>query len=259
VNRFIEAGRADHRILAAFLGGSYARGTADQHSDLDLGLIATDAAYDDVVNGLREIVGRIGEPVFLESFGLPYVVFFIFADGTECELVVGRQSAFQHIHDGPYRILLDKANILTNAAFAGHKVPGEEQEETLRRLTYWFWHDLSHFTTAMARHQLWWAHGQLDVLRLVCVNLARLEADFLAAADGFDKVDIAVPPERLAPLKETFCPIEADAMLRAAHVIVRFYRDLTVPLARTHGIPYPEALDGVMSARLEQLRTRTSS
>ena len=66
-------------------------------------------------------------------------------------------------------------------------------------------------------------------------------------------------PERLAPLKETFCPIEADAMLRAAHVIVRFYRDLTVPLARTHGIPYPEALDGVMSARLEQLRTRTSS
>jgi predicted nucleotidyltransferase len=37
-------------VAAAFLGGSYARGTADAYSDLDLGLIITDAAHADLLH-----------------------------------------------------------------------------------------------------------------------------------------------------------------------------------------------------------------
>ena len=47
MNRFVAACQADERVVAAFLGGSYARGTADAYSDLDLYLITTDAMYDD--------------------------------------------------------------------------------------------------------------------------------------------------------------------------------------------------------------------
>jgi alkanesulfonate monooxygenase SsuD/methylene tetrahydromethanopterin reductase-like flavin-dependent oxidoreductase (luciferase family) len=36
MNRFIAACQTDARIVAAFLGGSYASGTADTYSDLDL-------------------------------------------------------------------------------------------------------------------------------------------------------------------------------------------------------------------------------
>ena len=39
IPRFVAACRADERVVAAFLGGSYARGTADAYSDLDLSLI----------------------------------------------------------------------------------------------------------------------------------------------------------------------------------------------------------------------------
>ena len=138
VDRLIAAGRADDRVLAAFLGGSYARGTADAHSDLDLGLITTDAAYDGFIDGLRGFVGQLGEPVFFESFSLPSLVFFIFADGTECELVVGREGAFHHIHSGPYRVLIDKTGILADAVFTWPDVERQEQAETLRRLIYWF-------------------------------------------------------------------------------------------------------------------------
>ena len=41
-------------------------------------------------------------------------------------------------------------------------------------------------------------------------------------------------------------------MLQAALVIVRFYQDLAIPLARRYGIAYPTDLEQVMSARLEQ-------
>jgi hypothetical protein len=44
-------------------------------------------------------------------------------------------------------------------------------------------------------------------------------------------------------------------MLWAAHVIVRVYGELASPLTRAHGLPYPDGLARVMTARLERLGT----
>src|SRR5437763_1869536 len=63
LDRFVAACQADERVVAAFLGGSYASGTADAYSDLDLGLITTDAAYDEFVAGREAFIRRLGEPV----------------------------------------------------------------------------------------------------------------------------------------------------------------------------------------------------
>ncbi len=195
----------------------------------------------------------LGEPLFLETFARPNFVFFSFADGTEGELALGYASDFSQISRGPYRILLDKEGILAGAVFPGHEPTQAEQIESLRRLVYWFWHDLSHFITAMGRGQLWWAHGQLEDLRRYCINLVRLRQDRAAEAQGCWKVDHAVPVEQLAPLQATFCPLEPAAMREAALVIVRYYQELAGALARTHGIAYPDGVERVMMARLERL------
>jgi predicted nucleotidyltransferase len=108
LNRFVAACQADERVVAATLYGSYARGAADAYSDLDIGLITTDAAYGDFVAGREAFMRLLGEPVFLEDFDLPNIVFFVFLDGTEGELSLGRESQFNHNHGGPYRVLLDK-------------------------------------------------------------------------------------------------------------------------------------------------------
>ncbi len=253
MNRFVAACQADERVVAAILYGSYARGAADAYSDIDLGLITTDEAYEDF-NASREAFLRLlGELVFLEDFNLPHIVFFIFSDGTEGELSLGRESQFNHNHGGPYRILLDKKNILAGAAFPRDHPAQAEQNETLRRLVSWFWHDLSHFITAMGRGQLWWAYGQLEELRRYCVNLARLRQNFSVEADGYEKVEQAIPVEQLSSLQATCCPMEQAAMLQAALVIVRFYQELAPPLAQAHGITYPADLERVMSDRLEKL------
>ena len=256
MNRFVAACQADERVVAAFLGGSYARGTTDEYSDLNFYLITTDEAYDDFFAGREAFLRLLGEPVFLEDFhdyGFDMVI-FIFAGGTEGEVVLGRESHFHHIHGGPHRVLLNKKGILAGAVFPWHEPAQAEQIERLRSLIYWFWHDLSHhFITSMARGQIWSAYGALEELRLTCVDLARLQQNFQAEAEGYEKVEQAIPVEQLSPLQATFCPLEQGAMLQAALVIVRFYQDLAPLLAETHGIPYPADLDRVIYGRLEQL------
>jgi predicted nucleotidyltransferase len=253
IDRFVAACRADARVAAAFLGGSYASGTADAYSDLDLGLIATDAAFEDFQAGREAFIRRLGEPVFLESFDRPDLAFVIFADGTDVELAIGRAGAFAHLHAGPYRVLLDEGGILAGVAFP-RPAPGRaERRETARRQVYWFWHDLSHFIAALGRGQLWWAYGQLEELRRACVNMARVRRDAAAGADGYEKLELALPAETLAALAATLCPLERGAMLRAAHVLVRVYESLARPLARARRIPYPDGLARVMIDRLERL------
>jgi predicted nucleotidyltransferase len=85
MNHFMEACQADERMVAAFIGGSYARGKTDAYSDLDLYLITSDETYDDFTTSLEVFMRRLGEPLFLEvynDYGFDLVL-FIFANGTE--------------------------------------------------------------------------------------------------------------------------------------------------------------------------------
>ena len=116
IARFVDACAADDRIVAAFLAGSHATGTADAYSDLDLGVITTDAAFADVLADRRALVGRLGEPLFLDHFGRAWNVFFILADGTEGEIFFGHEGALDEIDVGPFESLLDERGILAGAS-----------------------------------------------------------------------------------------------------------------------------------------------
>jgi predicted nucleotidyltransferase len=253
LDRFVAACMADSRVVAAFLGGSHAKGTADQFSDLDLTMIVTDADYDRFYAERAAFLRPIGEPIFLETFGNPNIVFLIYPDGAEVELWFASPSRLRHIQCGPFRVLLDKSGILASAEFPEHRPTEADQHERLRQLLAWFWHDMSHFTTAMARGDLWWANGQLEELRRFCMNLAQLSEDFTVEAEGHEKVDLALPAAALAPLAATCCPLERGAMLQAGRILVQYYQDLARPLAAAHGLPYPIELERVMLGRLERI------
>jgi|SRR5687768_3202300 len=256
LDKLIKACQSDDRIVAALLGGSYVKGKADEHSDLDFYLITTDEGYDDFVSKRESFVRLLGEPLFMEDFDLPGIVFLIFPDGSEVEVSYVRESQDSQVFSEPYKVLLDKKHITANAVSHEGEADQDSQREKLRRLIYWFWHELSHFITAIRRSQLWWAHGQLGSLRLYCMNLARLRNNFTDAdigEEGYFKIDNALPAAELSALQKTFPPMEQSAMLQAALVIVSFYKELAPPLAKTHGIPYPYSLERVMVERLEKL------
>ncbi|HUL85436.1 MAG TPA: nucleotidyltransferase domain-containing protein [Actinomycetota bacterium] len=253
IAHFVDLCSADRRIVAAFLSGSNARDEADAYSDLDLCLIATDAAYDDVVADRAAIIGRLGEPLFLENFGRGDNAFFILADGTEGELFFAREGGLDAIDAGPYRPLVDKTGILAGAVFPFTEPDRAEQVEELRRVLQWFWHDLSHFIAALGRGQLWWGAGQLEALRAYCVNLARIEQHVEAQDEPYEKLDHVLSTTELEVLRSTFCPMERRAMLEAASDILAFYRERAPIVAKAYGLPYPAELAELMCTRFDEL------
>jgi predicted nucleotidyltransferase len=255
LNRFVAACQADARVVAAFLGGSYARGAADAYSDLDLYLVTSDEGYAGFFAEREAFMHQLGTPVFLKdtnNYGFDLLL-YVLADGTDGELGMGRAGWFTHIHGGPYTTLLDKQGILTGAVFPLASLPEAEQVENLREQMAWFWHDLAHFITALGRRRLWAAAGALEDLRRPCVNLARLRHNFAVPAEGYEKLEQALPIAQLAPIQASFSPLEPEALLRAAVVTVRFYQELAPPLAAAHSLPYSTDLAALMTARLAKL------
>jgi predicted nucleotidyltransferase len=256
IDHFTALCQGDSRVIAAFLYGSYASGAADPFSDLDLCLVTREDAFDGFIAGRETFIRSWGEPLFLEDFDLPNFVFIIFQDGLEVELRITPESQLDFNYGGPNKVLLDKLNLSQEVEFPGIQPAHSDRVEALRRQVYWFWHDLSHFITAMGRGQLWWGYGQLEELRRYCMNLVRLRDNFWDVGIGeepYFKLEVAIPVEQLSPLAGTFCPLEADAMLKASLVILKYYKELAIPLAHTYAIPYPDKLEEIMVRRLEEL------
>jgi predicted nucleotidyltransferase len=257
VDRFVATCQADERIVAAFLGGSYAKDKADKFSDLDLFFITTDEAYEDFLAERESFIRLLGEPLVLEDFSATHGYFVLFANGTEAEIWFGRESKFKDIYEGPYRVLLDKKGILAGEVFPLHVADPAKQTEILREQISWFWHELSHFIKAMGRGQLWFAYGQLEIMRQICVNLARLRYNFLdpyvVGEEPYFKVEQALPIEQLAPLQATYCAMEYQPMLQAARVMCRFYQDAAPSLAKAHNLTYQTDLEQMIMSQLKEL------
>ena len=257
VARFAAACRADDRVIAAFLRGSHATGHADRFSDIDLSVITTDAEHEDFYLHRDEFVTQLGRPEFVEDFDIPHIVFIIFADGTEVEISFGSESNYRHLHDGAFRALVDKTQMLGDVVFRSRGAVPDEQVENLRRLVYWFWHDLSHLITAIGRDQLWWAQGQLDELRRICIGLARLKNNFAdpdVMEDVYFKLESVMSPADLVMLESTFCAMDRRDILDAGFTLVRYFQETAVSLAKANGVEYPWDLETVFLQRMETLR-----
>ena len=252
LDRFVGACKRDGRVLAAFIGGSFAAGTADAHSDLDLYLITTDASYDSFFAERAEFLGQLGRPVFLQDFsGFGFdMVIFMFSDGVEGELAMASEERYSHIHGGPFSVLVDKNALLEDAVFPWQRPSAVDQRETLCQLLEWYWRDLSLFNVAIARQRLWTAYGYLEAMRLKCVNLARLSRDMKSWADGYEKLEGVLGDHELDALGRTLCSLDRADMMDAAQSLIGFYRSIALPLSRRQGITYPSDLDEIVSGQL---------
>jgi len=248
-DRAAAIGQRDDRIVAVLVYGSHAAGTADEHSDLDLGIVTTDDGFDGLVADAPSFVEALGRPLFLDHFGNPARIHAILDDGTGLELIIDRA---RHLAvDGPNEVLVDKEGVLPVASRPSP--PEEDRPEHVRRLVTWFWHDVDHVITALARGQAWWAYGQLEELRGVVIGLARVTAGAEEDDEPYWKIDGALPGERLAALRATVAPPELGPMRAAALAIIALYRELAGPLAKANGVVYPAELDRLLTRRLEEL------
>lgn len=253
IDRLVAACVADDRIVAALLGGSRARGQADEFSDIDISVIIGDEAYSEIVGNKDSFARGFGEPLFVEDFGIKDVILVVFGDGTELDLFLVRLGDLDSIRSGPHEVLLDKTGVLEGRTFPFPEAAVEALTRELRDLIFWFWHDVGHLVTALGRGQLWWAAGQLEILRHCCVKLIRIEQSAEVTDEPYWKLDTEISTEPLNSLRSTFVRLDRVEMLDAGRRLVAFFRERAPGVARAHGLAYPEELDSLITGHLDAL------
>lgn len=253
---FRRAVASDGRVIAAFIGGSFAEGTWDEHSDLDLYLIADDAAYDQVFAGRRSFVEAMGPVVLAEDFdgfGFDMVVFML-ADGVEGELGLAPASAYAHIHGGDYRVLHDPGNVLEGAEFPRQHPTAAQRKRSLHRTVAWFWRQLSLFATATARGRVWSAHGYLDAARREALDLVWWIDLPHSWPGGYEKLETHAGVERAVPIAATCVGLTPDDQVKAADRLADFVALHGRSALAASGYDYPVSLETTVRGKLDSLR-----
>lgn len=256
VQRFVSACEKDKRVVAAFLGGSFAADKGDEWSDIDIYVVITNEDYASFLANRQAFMRGLGKAIYLEDFnGFGFdMILFTFDDGVEGELSMAPEDNFDHIHGGPYISLVDKKGLLVGKTFPLYTLTEEQQLRTLHQQIYGFWEALSHFVAAMHRKQPWTAYGSLDEMRMACLKLLRLQHEFAVEHTAYSRVEQYVPEGELLPLKASCCSLESQAMLEASLILVQEYQRICPLLAAEHGIAYPTDLERVLLRRFELFR-----
>jgi hypothetical protein len=248
VQRFAEACARDDRIVAAFLGGSLAAGTADAHSDLDLYAVARADSCAEIVAAGREWVAAWGDPVFVDVtrdfFGLGFdMLHFVLENGVNGEVAIGHPGNLQRLHGGPHRVLVDKTGVLAGVEFPLLSPSPEARQAATGRALAWFWLHVIGLAKALARDRHWVAHQKLDELRRCVWRL--LGAAELSESEG------RVHERALAA---SLVGLDRDELLTAADGLIRSYRALAPRVAERCGVTIPEALGHVAERKLRESR-----
>jgi predicted nucleotidyltransferase len=207
--RLLEAVEADPRIRALELKGSMARGTADQHSDLDTRVFIRDEEYDDGLADLPALARSIGRTIdiLFERVGSPFL-FVQFADGIQLELRAWRKSESAGRLPGSV-VLIDRDGLLEH----------EDESEPPWQVEVWAgwaWMRLYDLDKYLRRGSLWEALVKLEEARAFLVRHHAAQAGVPDPEFGITSildVDGSLPPR----LEETVAALDANDLRRAGH------------------------------------------
>jgi Nucleotidyltransferase domain len=122
IARFRAACEREPIVLAAFLGGSFAAGTARDDSDVDVYVISTEEDYPELWERRLDFVRPMGDPELVddhpdfERLGFD-LVHFELDGGVTGEVAYAHTGNFMAMHGGPYEVLVDRTGLLDGVTF----------------------------------------------------------------------------------------------------------------------------------------------
>jgi hypothetical protein len=240
ISRFRDACQGEELIVAAFLGGSLAAGTADEASDMDIYAVTRAADYERLFVRRMAFVHLWAQPLLLlESLnfeGLGFdMLHFVLDDGVHGELALGHADNFRVMHGGAHRVLVDKTGLLNGVTFAKYAPSAPERRQQVERALNWFWLDLIHFRKQRYRRHLVAMAAQLTRMRAHCNQLLAVARDQDLSIDWHGLSD---------RLEET---VELDDPAAAGRTIAQIHEELGSALAGHFGLPYPTAVAALLS------------
>jgi len=230
LHRFLDAVEADDRFRALEVGCSFARGTADELSDVDVGLWVADDGWTHVLATCDTLLRSLGGPVdsieIEESWG--HWFFVQYHDGVQLDVAAQRVSTAKgRMPDAV--ILLDRDGVLAQ----GYEPDSYHASKRSRRAwTFRAWFSLGNVAKYLDRGSLWEALDSLERARndLLRIHAAKLEVPYpgFGVTSIFDVRGADVPPG----FGDTFALAEPDDVRRAACALASLLEGYgTPPLA----------------------------
>ena len=122
IERFAAACAGHALVTAAFLGGSYAAGTASEDSDIDVYAVCNEDDYlaffaerMSFVRSWTDGATLVDVPNF-EGLGFDLITFEC-SGGVWGQLVLGHTGNLMRLHGGPHVVLVDKRRLLKGVEF----------------------------------------------------------------------------------------------------------------------------------------------
>jgi predicted nucleotidyltransferase len=230
----------DTGILAAWLGGSLARDTADDWSDIDLHLVVADP--EEFGSGIADWFAR-SMPVVLadEIPGVPGGFIFVTPDWVHVDVIVhGSQGFYQD--DFPARVLLDPEGLLRDIPASAEQMVGEPYlpDDQIRLYLYFMG------VTVTVIHRREWlalAQGAAGFRDSLLIPLMLAE-NGVRKTDGAKRLNRYLTAEQIAAL-QAIPPVGSDPeqLINAHTAIAREYLARARRLAEVLDERWPTALE----------------
>lgn len=260
--RLLDAVQAWPEARWLVLSCSIARGAADAHSDIDLGLGLDEAAMPGALDGLLPFLRQGGDVLDALEHRLPRFeprphrhVFVQYADGVQVDITAAGASYLQGYPVGEV-VLYDSEQALTTPQ---RKAALDVTGERVREWTFLGWWALGDLTKYLARGSLWEARQRLTdatehVFRLWGVAHGVTDAAYGLVA-VVDRPDIGMP----AGIEQTVVSLDAEELLAAADRVAGLLDEVGRQAAKAVPAALPTALAGHVQERLKDLAVRFRS
>jgi hypothetical protein len=240
LSTLVDACRGDPAISAAWVGGSLARDTADDWSDIDLHLLV--ARPEEFGSGIADWFARTMPTVMADGIpGVPGGFVFVTPDWIHVDVIVHGSDGFVQ-EDFPARVLLDPDDLVRDIPASTEEMVGEPYlpHDQVRLYLYFMG-----VTVTVVRRGEWvaLAQGAAGFRDSLLIPLMLAE-NGVRKTDGAKRLNRYLQPEQIAAL-QALPPVGSDpGQLIAAHTaIAREYLTRGRRLAALLDEPWPAALE----------------
>ena len=247
LDRLVEVLQADPRVLAAWLMGSHARGTADRHSDVDVWLVVEPEAKAEFVADWPELSDRVAPSVLRQQvFGSTFL--HITADWQRWDVSIGVPDDVARRTRSTLRPLFDRAGLGTRLLPPG--APLAPDPVKISSLTTEFLRVMGLLPVVLGRREHVVGVSGAGLLRGLIVQLF-LEDVAVEDRGGALHLNTLLPPKRLDQLTD-LPGVEAthDSVLEAHLACARVFLPVARELAQTSGAQWPTELEAALDRRL---------
>ncbi|HEU5098742.1 MAG TPA: aminoglycoside 6-adenylyltransferase [Roseiflexaceae bacterium] len=240
LERVVEVLKANPRLRAAFLRGSFYRGQPDVYSDLDLFAVAHEADAEKLLDLGRTLLRDAGGSLWISALdAAPPRLRALFPGPLRLELTIVTTDTLPP-YEG-WRILFDHGHLLRTRARAV-QTPEPLRPEHVAMICDTFWWNLFSSVGQLKRGQLWMALHLLDACRADLAQILRWRRDPEHPAERYIDLERHLTAEDQQALAQTLAGYD----LRAIAVALLTASDAFDPAAREVaarvGGDYPVAL-----------------